>query len=198
MVFSKTSHGYYRVSITAHDNHYILTSNNERAFIISRLQDVLSTRLLIATVPPSAQLASCIDLLAFSITRESIELVLFALDEKHVQQLSQSLVTQLAAYQSEYSTSRLAATPSVKTKRLRGPHQALATTLSLHKRHQDWEYDRYSSIGFYLHDRRGDWMRIWRMTRLYENEVSCYYQLLQHPLSISPDAYAFNAPPLAS
>ena len=66
----------------------------------------------------------------------------------------------------------------LRTKKLRGAHQALEQSVAIHSLHTDWEYDRYSSIGFYLHDRRGDWMRLWRLSQLYDNEPTHYRALV--------------------
>jgi hypothetical protein len=158
-----------------------MQTNNERAFIISQLQDLLSTRLLISSVPAHSQLASCIDLLAFSISSESIQLLVFSIDSSILTQFSNCIVTRLAQYQYEYRPSRRQPSfePRAYIKKLRGPHQALARSVELHMFHEDWEYDRYSSVGFYLHDRRGDWMRMWRLAQLYDNDTSNYRLLLE-------------------
>jgi hypothetical protein len=177
------SYGYYSVTLASQEGCYAMRSNSERAFVVSQLQDLLSPRLLLTTIPPYKQFASCIDLLGFSITREAIRIVLFAIDASSAARLATCLMTRLTQYQSEYHPHKN--TPPqlrVAIKRLHGPHQALAQTVALHTRHEDWEYDRYSSIGFYLHDRRGDWMRIWRLTQLYNNDAENYYALLKNRL----------------
>lgn len=177
------SYGYYLLSITSPGARQLMHTNNERAFVVSQLQDLLSPRLLIATVPPHKQLASCIDLLAFSITANSIHLLVFAIDKSVLSHIADSLVQRLVQYQSEYHprSPMLPTEPIVRTKKLRGPHQALASSIELHLFHEDWEYDRYSSIGFYLHDRRGDWMRTWRLAQLYENDSDIYRLLIEGP-----------------
>ncbi len=68
-------------------------------------------------------------------------------------------------------------------KKLSGKHEALALSASIHLLHKDWEYDRYSSIGFYLHDRRGDWMKLWRLTQLYDNDATLYREYLERTQS---------------
>lgn len=158
-------YGYFRIRITPREGRFLMRSNNERAFILSQLQDALSPRLLINSTPAYKQLASCIDLLAFSIRSASIELIVFGIDRHIVSDFTVHICTQLEAYQSTYQTPP---EPRVTIERLLGPHEALAHSITLHHLHEDWEYDRYSSIGFYLHDRRGDWMRVWRLRRLYD------------------------------
>lgn len=174
------SYGYYSVVLAPQDGKYAMHTNSERAFVVSQLQDLLSPRLLLTTVSPHKQFASCVDLLGFSITREAIRIVLFAIDTSSATRLATCLATRLAQYQFKYRPRKI--TPDqlrIAIKKLRGPHQALARTVTLHTQHKDWEYDRYSSVGFYLHDRRGDWMRTWRLAQLYDNDADNYYALLQ-------------------
>ncbi|MGV9001456.1 MAG: hypothetical protein ACOH18_00660 [Candidatus Saccharimonadaceae bacterium] len=181
MKIQSKSYGYYFVSITLPGNQRFMKTNNERAFVISQLQDLLSMRLLIGSVPAHKQLASCIDLLAFSITSEAIQLIVFTIDASILTYLTDHIPSRLAQYQSEYQApqGKAIVEPRVYTKKLRGPHQALARSVELHSWHEDWEYDRYSSIGFYLHDRRGDWMRTWRLSQLYDNEPLNYRLLIE-------------------
>ena len=183
MELNKQSYGYYHVTIRHNKHGRLLYSNNERAYIVSQLQDLLSPRLLIVEVPPYTQLASCIDLLAFSIRASEIQLVLFAIDKQIAHDFIQILIHRLLQYQSECTPSASIKDLSntlIQFKRLTGPHQALTATTTLHILHEHWEYDRYSSIGFYLHDRRGDWMRTWRLTQLYDNTVEQYQALITH------------------
>lgn len=174
---TRHSAGYYRLSIAV-GNGRLLASNSERAFVVSQLQDLLSPRYLLGDIPAHRQLASCIDLLAFSITTKTIELVTYSIDKGALHHFAQQVINRLVAYQYDLSTHPSVHTPTLTTKKLRGPHHALAQTVILHHLHVDWEYDRYSSIGFYLHDRRGDWMRMWRMAKLYENNPLYYRRLM--------------------
>jgi hypothetical protein len=175
------SYGYYLVTLSSQAGCRLLHSNNERAFVISQLQDLLSPRLLLGSVPPHKQLASSIDLLAFSITSGSIQLLLFSIDSSIVSRFTASISTRLTQYQYEYSPTQLENAHALRwiTKKLRGPHHALSLSITTHLSHEDWEYDRYSSIGFYLHDRRGDWMRTWRLAQLYDTDASNYRLLIQ-------------------
>lgn len=175
------SYGYYYVSISLTSGQKIMRTNNERAFIVSQLQDLLSPRLLIDSVPAHKQLASCLDLLAFSITTDAIQLVIFTIDTSIITQFTHCLTTRLTQYQNEYQPQfKVQPEPHINSKKLLGPHQALVRSVELHLSHEDWEYDRYSSIGFYLHDRRGDWMRTWRLSNLYSNDAANYLSLLEN------------------
>lgn len=176
------SYGYYCVEMCLENGLPIISTNNERAFIISQLQDLLSPRLLINEVPAHKQLASCLDLLGFSITKKSVQLLLFSIDSAIVQYFTNCVASRLAQYKSELKASLVSQPARVSIIRLDGPHDALNWSLKIHLAHEDWEYDRYSSIGFYLHDRRGDWMRTWRLSQLYENDPANYFNLIQKKL----------------
>jgi hypothetical protein len=182
MKASLTKYGYCHMTIHSYAARKILRSNSERAFIITQFQDLLSPRLLLGDIPAHRQLASCIDLLAFSITPQAIHLVAFTIDYTIAKDFAHRLALRLAQYQSECAPNSLGhvADTQVSFEYLSGPHHALTRSLSLHLLHEDWEYDRYSSIGFYLHDRRGDWMRVWRLTSLYESEPELYYELMKN------------------
>lgn len=192
---SSSSHGYYHITVTARSSRRFLNTNNERAFIVSQLQDLLSPRLLIDTIPTHKQLASCIDLLAFSIMPDALHLVVFSIDASIATRFARYIASKLLEYQSEYTPDHLISESDshIVLKKLRGPHHALEHSVSLHILHPDWEYDRYSSIGFYLHDRRGDWMRMWRLTQLYDNDPSQYRILLYQRLAITGQGIALTA-----
>lgn len=181
---SKQAYGYCYLTIKPSSGKKLLRSNSERAFVIAQLQDLLSPRLILGDVPAYRQLASCVDLLAFSVTHSAIHFLVFAIDTTLAVDFAHRIVARLTQFQYEYRPPhhRQGAEMYVSISQLTGPHQALAYSVMIHLLHQDWEYDRYSSIGFYLHDRRGDWMRIWRLTSLYDNEPLHYYELVQSKL----------------
>lgn len=174
-------YGYCLISITTVAPGGLLQSNNERAFIISQLQDLLSPRLILGDVPPYRQLASCIDLLAFSIRRNKLQLLVFSVDTTITADFAHRIVARLFQYRADYGSpwGRITPDARVHQRQLSGPHGALHTSVLMHRYHEDWEYDRYSSIGFYLHDRRGDWMRTWRLARLYSYNPELYRELLK-------------------
>ena len=170
------AYGYYHVTLSIEGSVLLLHSNSERAFVVAQLQYFLSPRLILGDIPAYKQLASCIDLLSFSIRSTAIHLLLFSIDPSLSRYLTKCLADQLRQYQNEQRPTFSDTSPLIRTtiKRLAGPHHAFTESLKLHLLHEDWEYDRYSSIGFYLHDRRGDWMRTWRLARLYNNDCEQY------------------------
>lgn len=181
--------GYYSVTISSIDERKLLSSNNDRAFIVSQLQDLLSGRSILESPAPHRHLASHIDLLAFSIQGRDIRLIAFAISPASLYELSRSITDRLRQYQDEYSAVfTKSQNPVSMLYRLTGPHHALTATINVHLRHNDWEYDRYSSIGFYLHDRRGDWMRPWRLTKLFQNEADKYRLLVESSIALGQTA----------
>lgn len=185
------SFGYCQLAITSTEPRGdVFQSNNERAFVLSQLHDMLSPRIMLGDIPAYRQLASCIDLLAFSLTRRGILLLIFTIDTAIASDFAHRIAARLADYQYEYGPSggplRQRHSLSVALTPLSGAHHALASTLSLHSLHPDWEFDRYSSIGFYLHDRRGDWMRTWRVSQLYENSSTHYEAMLRDYMASAP------------
>lgn len=182
MELSTSTHGYYRISITVSSGQKLLRTNGDRAFIITQLQDLLSPRLILGDIPAYRQLASCIDLLAFSIQPSSVELLLFTIDATIANDFVHRIIARLSQYQYEYRPNQhgISSEPRVTIHALNGAHHALEESIIIHRLHDDWEFDRYSSIGFFLHDRRGDWMRLWRLTQLYDNEAVVYREFVTH------------------
>lgn len=181
-ISNKKSNGYYHVRIRLAEAGRFLKTNNERAFINVQLQQLLTARSVLEDPLYAKSLAHHIDLLAYSISEQGIQLLAYCIDVSSLQHLISILMERLAQYRSEYKIylKPIAAQPSISVEKLAGQHEALSTSISIHLLHKDWEYDRYSSIGFYLHDRRGDWMRLWRLTRLYDNDATMYREFVQN------------------
>lgn len=180
---NKSAANYYQLVITSRGQNAgfqpILHSNSERACVIATLQDTLRSTYTSMYHPVVSKLVTHIDLLGFSITRSDISLVLFALTRQDAQNLGALIVHRLTEFQhDEYIHHPPVSILQVRITPLPGPRNALHTTTQLHARHQDWEHDRYSSVGFYLHGRRGEWMRLWRITSLYGNDPEKYRALL--------------------
>jgi hypothetical protein len=192
MVGSKTN-GYYHVRIGCNHSSRYLHTNNERAFVSLQLQQLLAARSVLEDPLYLKSLAHHIDLLAYSISEDGIQLLAYCIDVASIQQMVHIVIARLEQFRSEYwlqyQTAYSTATTSIT--KLAGEHESLKVSADIHLHHKDWEYDRYSSIGFYLHDRRGDWMRLWRLTRLYDNDPSTYRQfILQSKQVLQPTALA--------
>ncbi len=187
-------YGYCHITIESGEMRKLLRSNGERAFVVSQLQDLLSPRLVLGDIPTYRQLASCVDLLAFSISPNAIHLLVFTIDTTIATDFAHRIAARLAQYQYEYRPLRFQRDidAHISIQRLIGPHQALTHSLEIHALHTDWEYDRYSSIGFYLHDRRGDWMRVWRISKLHDSDPGLYRQLMERHLKTESTLLMFT------
>ncbi|MES2630581.1 MAG: hypothetical protein V4611_01355 [Patescibacteria group bacterium] len=177
----KKTNGYYHVQICAADLGRFFKTNNERAFIGVQFQQLLAARSVLEDPLYAKSLAHHIDLLAFSISEEGIQLLAYCIDISSIQHLVSIVLERLSQYRSDYGLPlhQVNAEASTSMRKLNGQHEALALSADIHLLHKDWEYDRYSSIGFYLHDRRGDWMKLWRLTQLYDNDSETYRKFLK-------------------
>jgi len=187
-ISTKKTNGYYHVRVYIGGSSRFFKTNNERAFIGVQIQQLLAARSVLEDPLYAKSLAHHIDLLAFSISEEGIQLLAYCIDITSLQHFINILLQRLGQYRSEYQLYRNQPESSVIIRKLVGEHEALALSATIHLLHKDWEYDRYSSIGFYLHDRRGDWMKLWRLTKLYENNTATYRDFIQHSLrqSLTP------------
>ena len=182
-VSTKTTNGYYHVQVCSAESIRFFKTNNERAFVGVQLQQLLAARSVLEDPLYAKSLAHHIDLLAYSISEEGIQLLTYCIDISSLQHLVNIVLERLAQYRSEYRLYIRQPDASVSIRKLVGEHEALALSADIHLLHKDWEYDRYSSIGFYLHDRRGDWMKLWRLTKLYDNDTSAYRRFVKHTQS---------------
>jgi len=184
-VAKQHTNGYYHVRIRASIAGRFLKSNNERAFITMQMQQLLAARSVLEDPLYAKSLAHHIDLLAYSIAEDGIQLLAYCIEVSSLEHLINILLERLGQHRSEYwlQYQQANAKAVVAINKLAGEHESLAVSARIHLHHKDWEYDRYSSIGFYLHDRRGDWMRLWRLTRLYENDASAYRSYVLHSRS---------------
>lgn len=184
-VKTKRTNGYYHVQIRSVGSSRFFKSNNERAFIGVQIQQLLAARSVLEDPLYAKSLAHHIDLLAFSISQEGVQLLAYCIDISSLRHLVNILLERLAQYRSEYRLYAHQPDVSISIRKLTGEHEALSLSADIHLLHKDWEYDRYSSIGFYLHDRRGDWMKLWRLTKLYDNDTSAYRKFVQHNIRLT-------------
>ena len=174
---------FYTLSVKAHHlsaDRNIVNSNSERARVIATLQDALLGRVPEDSCRAVQEIQHHVDLLAFSITRTEATLLVCSLSARAVRNLGALIINNLIDFQRELNTLSRKVSLCTSNRPLAGEYDALDVSLDLHANHLDWEYDRYSSIGFYLHERRGAWMHIWRLSRLYDNRPDHYRALMEH------------------
>ena len=192
-ISTKKSNGYYHVQVSTQALYRFFKSNNERAFVCLQLQQLLAARSVLEDPLYVKSLAHHIDLLAYSITEEGIQLLAYSIDVSSVHQLVSILLNRLSQFRSEYKLYLREPTSSISILKISGEHEALSISATIHLLHKDWEYDRYSSIGFYLHDRRGDWMKLWRLTNLYDNDSNTYLRFLESKTPRTPRSVSLPA-----
>jgi hypothetical protein len=184
-ISTKKTNGYYHVQVGSAESNRFFKTNNERAFVGVQIQQLLAARSVLEDPLYARSLAHHIDLLAFSISQDGIQLLAYCIDVSSLRHLVNILLERLAQYRSEYQHYTQQPAASISIRKLVGEHEALSLSANIHLLHEDWEYDRYSSIGFYLHDRRGDWMKLWRLTTLYNNDAPTYRRFIKHAQTIA-------------
>lgn len=184
---------YYHLWIAASKDQLFFADNIDKAFFISLLQDYLSPRKRLShQIMNDANYAATIDLMAFSLTDFGVNLLVCAVNTASIEALGQQLLTQYASYiQAQQSWEVLPFDSIFVHDLLADEHEALAISREIHLLHDDWQDDRYSSIGFYLHDRRGDWMQAWHLADLFHNDSLWYRQFMldDSPLGVRQFEY---------
>jgi len=173
--------GYFHIWMSAVEGRSFFDNDQAKAFFITLLQDNLSprARLQELSLQPIG-FAHAIDLLAFSLTERGVHLLIYTKNKKSIEELGQVLLLSYLSYlQGQPGLSKLPFHSLFIFDGLAGRHEALYVSRDIHLLHEDWRGDRYSSIGFYLDDRRGDWMRPYRITTLFNNVPRRYVQLIK-------------------
>lgn len=173
--------GYFHLWISATNTTPFFTDNDDKAFFLTLIQDALSPRKKLHTTHLIAtHYASEIDLLAYSLTPTGVHLLLHTSRKTAIDEFGQTLLLSYIEYlQTRGTTSALPFDSIFIFDKLMGRHEALNVSREIHLLHEDWRNDRYSSIGFYLDDRRGDWMRPYRLTSLFEGKSRQYMKFIK-------------------
>lgn len=173
--------GYFHVWISSIEGVSFFQTSADKAFFMTLLQDNLSPRGKLGKLKLyNSGYSSEVDLLAYSLTTTGVHLLVHTSRRTAIDDLGQVL---LLAYQ-QYIHQQLDGTDIpfdtlFMFDKLVGRHEALHVSREIHLLHDDWRYDRYSSIGFYLDDRRGDWMKPYRLTSLYNSKPKQYIRFLK-------------------
>jgi len=173
--------GYFHVWISASENTPFFRSTLDKAFFMTLIQDNLSPRAQLLELPRGNKvLAGTLDLLAYSLTDKGVHLLVHATRKNAIEELGQVLLLGYATHaQGNPMFTALPFDTIFMFDHLAGRHEALMVSRQIHMRHDNWRYDRYSSIGFYLDDRRGDWMRPHRLTSLFKNKSRQYLRFMK-------------------
>jgi len=173
--------GYFHVWISSSENTAFFRSNLDKAFFMTLIQDNLSPRAQLPELSLKPKgFADSIDLLAFSLTHQGVHLLVHTCRKGAIEELGQILLLHYAHFiQDKPIFTSLPFDTIFIFDHLLGRHEALAVSREIHLLHDDWRFDRYSSIGFYLDDRRGDWMRPSRLTSLFNNKSRLYMRFMK-------------------
>jgi hypothetical protein len=175
--------GYFHVWISSVEGALFFRTNDDKAFFLTVIQDSLSPRkkldeIRIGSYGYSADIA----LLAYSLTGTGVHLLVHTRRKAAIEELGQVLLLTYQQHtQQQYQVSKLPFETIFIFDKLAGRHEALDVSREIHLLHEDWRYDRYSSIGFYLDDRRGDWMQPYRLTSLFGGKPKQYLRFIKSP-----------------
>ncbi|RWZ78274.1 MAG: hypothetical protein EOT05_00715 [Candidatus Microsaccharimonas sossegonensis] len=173
--------GYFHVWVSSTEHAVFFPRNEDKAFFMTMLQDSLSPRAKLSDLHfRLSGYASEIELLAYSLTETGVHLLVHTIRKAAIEELGQSLLFSYQTYlQRQLSVSQLPFNTIFMFDKLAGRHEALQVSREIHLLHAEWRYDRYSSIGFYLDDRRGDWMKPYRLTSLFNAQPKQYLRFIK-------------------
>jgi hypothetical protein len=184
--------GYFHVWISSAKDISFFHTDNDKAFFITLIQDNLSPRMKLGgiNIHPRGYSAE-IDLLAYSLTETGVHLLVHTVRKTAIEEFGQMLLLSYEEYLQELPTKILPFDTIFIFDKLLGRHEALHVSREIHLLHEDWRGDRYSSIGFYLDDRRGDWMRPYRLTTLFENKPRNYLRFIKSQATESDRVFEY-------
>lgn len=165
---------YYHLWIAAAKDQVFFQTSIDKAYVISLFHLYLSPRRR-----DQPRYCEELDLIAYSLTDFGMNLLLCATGTKIVEDFGQNILVHYSDFLHQQSAWEVLPFDTIFTyDKLADEHEALAVSREIHLLHDDWRHDRYSSIGFYLDDRRGDWLHPWRLTDLYHNDTHWYQHFL--------------------
>lgn len=162
---------YYHLWIAAAKDQIFFENNLDKAYMVSLFQDQLS--------PRSKKFADEVDLIAYSLTDFGMNLLLCAKNSQSIEDFGQTVLLDYAAFlNQQFAWEILPFNTIFAYDVLADEHEALSVSRDIHLLHKNWRHDHYSSIGFFLDDRRGDWIQPWRLADLYGNDEIWYQDFL--------------------
>jgi hypothetical protein len=173
--------GYFHIWISAVEGMNFFDNDEDRAFFMTIIQDNLSPRKKLSELSVKIHgYSSDIDLLAYSLTTMGVHLLMYTSRKSAIEEFGQTLLFSYQSFiQQRSASTQLSFDTIFIFDKLIGRHEALNVSREIHFLHEDWRYDRYSSIGFYLDDRRGDWMRPYRLIALFGGKPKQYLRFMK-------------------
>jgi hypothetical protein len=181
---------YYHLWIAAAKDQVFFQNNLDKAYIITLFQDLLSPRNSFENIQ---NFSKDLELIAYSLTEYGMNLLLVGTHTRAIEDFGQSLIARYIDYLHQQRSWEIVPFDTIFAyDDLADEHEALAISREIHLLHKDWRNDRYSSIGFYLDDRRGDWLNAKHLADLYENDAIWYQNfLMDNDEPVEIDAFKF-------
>lgn len=171
----KVSNDYVLVEINNKSNGSpIFLDGLDRAYLISLFQRYLTTnRPKFVEYSPYKNYSYDIELVAFSLTDNKASLLLYQLSVGGFEQYIRSVLLSYSRYFSKRhnQTVRLLRKPTIT---FLSNKEAVLASKTIHRQTNDWRRSRYSSLGFYINERRGDWVKPVRITDAFNHSPSRY------------------------
>lgn len=172
---TKASNDYVLVEINNKSNDSsIFLDGLDRAYLISLFQRYLTTnRPKFVEYSPYKNYSYDIELVAFSLTDSKVSLLLYQLSVGGYEQYLRSVLTSYKRYFSRRHNQGAVAFRKPRVTPLSN-NEAVIASKTIHRQANDWRDTRYSSLGFYINERRGDWVKPVRITSAFNNSPSRY------------------------
>lgn len=184
---------YYHLWIAAAKDQIFFETSLDKAYIVHLFHEYLSPRMQLDNgFSQHHNYSSSVDLIAYSLTDFGMNLLLSASSTRSVEDFGQSLLTRYSEFLNQQRAWEMLPFDTIFTyDNLADEHEALGISREIHLLQDNWRHDQYSSIGFYLDDRRGDWLQPWRLTNLYNNDPEWYQNFLMDEVPLEVGALEF-------
>lgn len=184
---------YYHLWIAAAKDQIFFETSLDKAYIVHLFHEYLSPRMQLDNgFSQHHNYSSSVDLIAYSLTDFGMNLLLSASSTRSIEDFGQSLLTRYSEFLNQQRAWEMLPFDTIFTyDNLADEHEALGISREIHLLQDNWRHDQYSSIGFYLDDRRGDWLQPWRLTNLYNNDPEWYQNFLMDEVPLEVGALEF-------
>lgn len=164
--------GYFHLWLAATKRNTFFEGDFEKGFFLSQLRRLLSSGGWGSDRPFP------VELLAFSLTADGAHLLVYTSRKSLLELLCHTLFQRYGEYLA-HRGSDTQLCPLLIVDNLTGVHEALNVSREIHLLHDDWLHTRYSSIGYYLSERRAPWMQLQRLSELFQDSPNNYRKFLE-------------------
>lgn len=183
---------FYHLWINSIKRKPFFIDNLDKAFFISMLQDHLSPhKKMRGQIGHGQSYADSIDLTAYSLTTTGVHLLVKPSKENCLDKFAHDM---LVGYLNYFLNKHKGKDSPFKSifiyDKIISADEALKTSIDIHLMHDDWRGDKYSSLGFFLDDRRGDWLKAYHIASLYDFNPANYLAMIIENLSLAKQQLA--------